>query len=235
MGRQRYRSDEVRHACASAYHIDEAKQRLVLSAGGLAWTSHVAYALSYMTKPDELHLAPKENDGVHYKPNHERIRAYMAAHPSGSGDDRPLNPYAEFIAVTKDMLRGTEVERPTIQRIGQDIFRKHLIRTWDCRCAVTEIDDADLLRASHIKPWASCDNDHERLNVDNGLLLAAHIDAAFDAGLISFSDRGDVILSPKLSIENIKRLGLDRKDTVQIPMSPARAGFMQWHRRHFGL
>ena len=39
-----------------------------------------------------------------------------------------------------------------------------------------------MLRASHSVPWAACASDAERLDVHNGLLLAAHWDAAFDAG-----------------------------------------------------
>jgi len=38
-----------------------------------------------------------------------------------------------------------------------------------------------LLRASHIVPWAECD-DAQRLDVQNGLLLSALWDAALDRG-----------------------------------------------------
>jgi hypothetical protein len=51
--------------------------------------------------------------------------------------------------------------------------------------AVTGIAQPALLRASHIKPWAHCGNNAERLDVHNGFLLTADWDAAFDAGLVS--------------------------------------------------
>jgi putative restriction endonuclease len=51
---------------------------------------------------------------------------------------------------------------------------------WNGRCPLTGIDQPELLRASHIKAWAACESDRERLDVHNGLLLAAHLDAAFD-------------------------------------------------------
>ena len=57
---------------------------------------------------------------------------------------------------------------------------------------------ADEWGASHIVPWAECD-DAQRLDVHNGLLLSALWDAAFDAGLVSFADDGTVLASPKLS------------------------------------
>jgi putative restriction endonuclease len=55
------------------------------------------------------------------------------------------------------------------------------------------------VRASHIVPWAECDNDAHRLDVHNGLLLSALWDAAFDAGLISFADDGTVPTAVALS------------------------------------
>jgi putative restriction endonuclease len=66
-----------------------------------------------------------------------------------------------------------------------------------------------LLRASHIKPWAKCDTDAERLDVYNGLLLAAHLDAAFDAGLISFGDEGVILFSPQFTHEDRDALGIN--------------------------
>lgn len=80
-----------------------------------------------------------------------------------------------------------------MQRIGQDIFREALLEFWNGRCPLTGIDEPLLLCASHIKPWADCATDAERLDVYNGLLLAANLDAAFDAGFLTFA--ADVRLS----------------------------------------
>jgi hypothetical protein len=62
---------------------------------------------------------------------------------------------------------------------------------WGGRRAITGCAEPLLLRGSHIKPWTQCETDAERLDVYNGLLLAAHLDAAFDAGLIDFDDAAD--------------------------------------------
>lgn len=56
-----------------------------------------------------------------------------------------------------------------------------------------------LLRGSHIKPWAACESDAERLDVLNGLLLAPNLDATFDRGLITVSNDGAVVVSDELS------------------------------------
>ena len=65
-----------------------------------------------------------------------------------------------------------------------------------------------MLRASHIVPWAECD-DAQRLDVHNGLLLSALWDAAFDAGLVSFTDDGTVLVSPDLSSAAMTELGIE--------------------------
>ena len=45
------------------------------------------------------------------------------------------------------------------------------------------------------------------MNVHNGLLLTAHLDAAFDAHLISFGVDGQIRFGPKLSGEDIAAAG----------------------------
>lgn len=56
-----------------------------------------------------------------------------------------------------------------------------------------------MLRASHITPWAECASDAERLDPENGLLLSALWDAAFDRGLVSFDDEGAPLYSSSLT------------------------------------
>lgn len=101
--------------------------------------------------------------------------------------------------VTAVDLPGDATERDAViaARRGQGIFRRRLDEAWG-RCAVTGCAHRALLRASHIKPWRIATN-AERLSADNGLLLAAHLDAAFDAGLISFADDGRILISARLT------------------------------------
>ena len=119
--------------------------------------------------------------------------------------DEPLRQYQKRLA---EPPGATEVERVRKERIGQDVFREALMLFWDGACAVTGVGHPRLLRASHIIPWAKCESDGERLNVHNGLLLAAHLDAAFDAHLISFDSEGEILFCPQLSHGDITALGL---------------------------
>jgi putative restriction endonuclease len=113
-----------------------------------------------------------------------------------------------FEARVAGLPRETEAERLVVQRVGQDVFRDGLLDFWEGRCAVTGLAVPELLRASHIKPWADCETDAERLDVFNGLLLAPHLDAAFDRGFITVADGGEVVVSDRLEADDLARLGL---------------------------
>ena len=102
----------------------------------------------------------------------------------------------------------TEVLALVKQRRGQDLFRAALLDYWGGACAVTGLAMHELLRASHAKSWALCQSDSERLNVFNGLLLAAPLDALFDGGLIAFSATGQLTISPALDEPARQILGL---------------------------
>ena len=126
-------------------------------------------------------------------------------------------------------IGDTEREATVRQRIGQSLFRQGLMTLWGGRCAVTGLAVPELLRASHAKPWAVA-TDIERLDVFNGLLLAAHLDAAFDAGLITVQHDGVVLASTTLPADAAHLLGL----TVlhRVDLQPAHEPYMQWHRDH---
>jgi hypothetical protein len=120
----------------------------------------------------------------------------------------PTAPLDAFQEKTKSLPKTTEAERLVVQRVGQDVFRDALLNYWNACCPLTGIAHPRLLRASHLKPWARCESDAERLDVHNGLLLAAHLDAAFDAGLIGFEDDGSLLVAPALTPEERHRLRL---------------------------
>jgi putative restriction endonuclease len=121
----------------------------------------------------------------------------------------------------------TEREATVRQRVGQNLFREGLLALWGSRCAITGLDAPELLRASHAKPWADS-SDIERLDVFNGLLLAAHWDAAFDSGLITISTSGKVVPSAALSDATIEILRLSAD--LCIRLQPQHEPYLVWHR-----
>ena len=128
-------------------------------------------------------------------------------------------------------LSKTDREAVTAARVGQGRFRDALMSAWSNRCAVTGIDVEDLLRASHIKPWRDSDNG-ERLDAENGLLLVATLDAAFDAGLISFADDGLLLFSPRLRSDPCTILGVPAGCRLTRGPSSRQQAFLRHHRDH---
>jgi hypothetical protein len=121
----------------------------------------------------------------------------------------PDKPLQVFKVKTAKLPRATEIEKLVVQRIGQDIFRASLLEYFDGTCAVTGLALPELLRASHIKPWAACELDEERLAVFNGILLSLNLDALFDRGFITFEDEGGMLMSKSLPAAAAIALGID--------------------------
>jgi hypothetical protein len=102
-------------------------------------------------------------------------------------EDRALESQAGLSETEKEALRK--------YRCGQGLFRDR-VAALEPHCRITGVNVKVLLRASHIKPWKDS-TDKERLDGNNGLLLAPHVDHLFDQGYISFTNGGGVRISPK--------------------------------------
>ena len=123
----------------------------------------------------------------------------------------------------------TEKKQLSQARRGQGIFKKN-VRLNEQRCRLTKVTDLRHLRASHIKPW-SRSSDVERLDGNNGLLLAPHIDHLFDRGWISFKDNGDLMVSKLISLNVLSDWGIAPAQKTA-PFSPAQSVFLEYHRRY---
>lgn len=124
----------------------------------------------------------------------------------------------------------TEAERLVMQRIGQEKYREALLRFWGNACAVTDVAIPEVLRASHIKPWAECDTDEERLDVYNGFLLTANLDALFDRFLISFDTQGNIIFHSSLDLNELALLGIHPKMRLKA-LKPQHEHYLIEHRK----
>lgn len=114
----------------------------------------------------------------------------------GRGSYRISN--TDLSTVDAETAARTESVRLQTTRLGQSSFRKKLERRWNGTCPLTGISDRNLLRASHVIPWNRCETSSERLSVENGLLLSALWDAAFDRGLVTFDEYGVAMFADRL-------------------------------------
>jgi putative restriction endonuclease len=142
------------------------------------------------------------------------------------------NRLGEELAQLPPGLKGTEVERLVRQRVGQDVFRSAMLDYWGGACAVTGLQLPALLRASHAKPWAKCISDAERLDVFNGFLLSANLDALFDRYLISFADSGSLLIAPDIGEEERSLLGLDKPQQLRW-LAREHLPYLAFHRQYF--
>ena len=72
----------------------------------------------------------------------------------------------------------------------------------------------------------------ERLDGANGLLLTPDVDLLFDRGFISFEDQGTVLVSPRLRLADLARLGLRGLTARNVrPFADRQAGYLSWHRQ----
>jgi hypothetical protein len=127
----------------------------------------------------------------------------------------------------------TETEAKRAVRLGQQNFRRDLLEFWGARCALTGLAIPELLRASHIKPWRDS-NSIERLDRDNGLLLAVHIDGLFDRGFISFDESGRILISDRLDHESLKCFGITPDLTVP-NLNSKNHHYLSHHRGLYGF
>ena len=112
-------------------------------------------------------------------------------------------------------------------RVGQGYYRQQIIEKWVGKCPVTQSELLKILISSHIVPWSEC-NDKERLDVENGILLSPNVDSLFDKHLISFSDNGQMIISERLSGEELKKLGIPVGVTIKVTEGMKK--YLQRHR-----
>jgi len=134
----------------------------------------------------------------------------------------PVNPNQfSFLQLDQDPHKILELNLPAVteryglvtSRVGQGAYRKRIIHRWKYKCAVTHFNKLDILIASHIVPWSKS-NDHERLDVNNGLLLSPTYDALFDKYLITFDNKGKIQLSDQIEFDAFKKIGVSGKEQI---------------------
>lgn len=168
-----------------------------------------------------------ERDGMVYMQVEETISVAAAAI-----GELPTAIESDLRDVEDAQLSTTTRAALVDARLGQGRFRRELMRRWDAACAVTGCRVGAVLRASHCKPWRKSDN-RERLDSNNGLVLAANLDALFDAGLITFDDAGEMLVASVLTTQEQEALGLPAK-LSRAPGSKLKS-YLRYHREHVFL
>ncbi len=101
----------------------------------------------------------------------------------------------------------SEKEAVRKTRIHQGFFRDSVLSSYEQTCCITGLRIPECLVASHIVPWSV--SERYRTDPHNGLCLSATFDRLFDRGLITISEKLEVVISSRLR-------GLDDRRVLEI-------------------
>lgn len=114
----------------------------------------------------------------------------------------------------------------------QSSFRKRLINYWE-GSSVLDCKEVDILIASHIKRF--CDsNKLEKYDLFNGFLFTPNYDKLFDNHLITFDEKGGIIISKSLNETTLKQLGIYKSARIKADkLKPEHLEYLVFHREKF--
>jgi hypothetical protein len=153
-----------------------------------------------------------------------QVESVILAYPL---DDDLTADAAEKAIRENGAIPVTEREQLVKARVGQGLYRSR-VELIEAGCRLTGVTDRRFLRASHIKPWSKSDS-REKLDGNNGLLLAPHIDHLFDKGFISFEDDGRLLRSEALPQTVQDAWGLIPQAKSK-PFSESQTLYLAYHR-----
>lgn len=161
------------------------------------------------------------------------LKSLLSLISGSTANTQPLSAIADIEDAATTLAGVSQTERQQLidARMGQGRFRAEVAALWGGCCAVTGMSVSKILRASHIKPWRTADN-AERLDPHNGLLLAAGIDSAFDAGLVTFTDSGTILLSSEINVADLATVGVFPTQKLGKPPSARMIQYLSYHRLH---
>ncbi|MCH4082593.1 MAG: HNH endonuclease [Atopobiaceae bacterium] len=168
-----------------------------------------------------------------YEQNPEKtVQAAVASLDSIMGsslEPEHIPEYSEF-----DLYLGEDMTVITTARVNQTYFRNSLIENYGGKCCLTGLSLPSLLVASHIKPWKASD-EHEKVAADNGILIDALHDKAFDKGLMTLDDSNGIlrfVVSEKVSKDDasMRLIWAYNGQELRVPRRfPPRHEFIEYH------
>lgn len=118
-----------------------------------------------------------------------------------------------------------------IGRTGQAEYRAKMLAACPM-CFITQITEQSLLIASHIKPYAAC-NEEEKYDPDNGFILSPLYDKLFDKGFITFTEDQKVLISNWLYPRDKERIGIKEGQRFDwMSLNKARLNYLKYHQQY---
>jgi hypothetical protein len=219
----------ARHPAKVAIVLGQKGYAITLIQGPASLPTELHRTFEGWDQQGEAYLAQSEAELSQWL---KRASALAQSLPNQAAVDFETQVQQALAALPDSDIKNTEVMRMVRQRVGQDRYRQAMLEYWGGACAVTGLALPAALRASHAKPWAECASDAERLDVFNGFLLSANLDALFDQFLISFTNDGFMLLSSQLSPHHRNLLGLNTTHCLRW-IAEEHLPYLNYHRELF--
>jgi hypothetical protein len=221
----------ARHPAKVAVSMSQGGYAVTLTQGPGSLPAELMRNFAQWPKAAEAFLASNEAELTQWL---QRASVLAQSLPNQAAVDFETQVQQALAVLPGGDAKNTEIMRMVRQRVGQDRFRQAMLTYWGGACAVTGLSLAAALRASHAKPWAQCATDAERLDVFNGFLLSANLDALFDQFLISFKDDGTMLISQNLTADDCKALGVNESLRLRW-VAEQHIEYLKYHRDYFSV
>lgn len=181
----------------------------------------------------------------------ETLEPYLVRKPSIIGTITLSDGFAADLADTKmDMLdkdNSTKEGKKQIKdnkytlalakvRTVQDEFKKSLLKVTPHKCPVCGFNFEKMLTASHIIPYAKCEDTEDAMNPNNGLLMCPMCDKLFESqnGLYMTIDSSDGHIRYVDEIKNYKWLKYIQGIKIEEEyLTAERKEYLKWHNAEF--
>lgn len=119
-------------------------------------------------------------------------------------------------------------------RTVQGEFRSGLLRTLPHKCPICGFTYEGFLIASHIKPYAKCEDTYDAMNPQNGLLMCPVCDKLFESANYMTIDYRDGKIIYVNDIENEKDFQYLHDNSIGINyIDSERRHYLRWHNEEF--
>jgi hypothetical protein len=161
--------------------------------------------------PKKKRVKPTEGSKMHMIPPGPDRANLRSVTPAG---------FARKVFQANDPAKGKSVVRSGWKK-------KCVEKYWHGECAVTGVRVSAILQTAHIRP-ASMGGETDALA--NSLLLAPHIHALFDQGLLTFKDSGQIVFSHHLTLRDRQLMALPKQ--LRRPPTEPEMEFIRYHREN---
>lgn len=134
----------------------------------------------------------------------------------------------EILSWLKQQENSRQVKEAAAKiRINQGKYRNFLIREFK-KCPIRGVENKDLLIASHIVDFSDCEEEADKSNPYNGILLSPDVDKLFDKKYISFSSINGSLLFKDDEAEKLAReLLISEKANVSKYLTVERSDYLK--------